>query len=105
MIFLNQQTKAISQFEFLDGMFRNRLDLKGIFGRGAGWQQRVKRAVFAGEVFAGDTLQVRGSDAFDGGEITFRKIEIVGGEPTAAEILCLALHGLSCRQGAGEELL
>ena len=86
-------------------MFRGRLDDRRKFGRGAVWQQRVERAVVGGEILSSDALQVGGGDAFDGGQVAFGEIQVIGRKPTAAQVLCLAGHGLARGERGGDELL
>ena len=101
----HQQRQAIRQNDFLDGVDGVLLDVRLGFGRGAFGQQRVKRAVFRREIMARDALNIRERDVFDGGEIAFGEIQVIRGEPVAAEILRLTFHRLARRQRGGNELL
>ena len=91
VIFLHQQTQAVGQFKFLDRRIAVVFNRRGNFRRRAVRQQRVKRAVFRREIFAGDALDVGVRDAFDGGEIALGKSQIVRREPASAEIVAPGL--------------
>src|SRR4051812_5940187 len=78
--------------------------LHGSLGSGSVREEGEERAILRGEVFTGYALNVGRRRAFNRSEVTFGKVEIVRGQPTAAEVLRLSLHGLARRQRSGNEL-
>ena len=104
VIFLDEEAQAVGKDDFLNGLVGNGGDGAGGFGRGAGGEEGVEGAAGWSQVLAGDALDCGGSDALDGGKVAFGEIEVVGGEPVAAQVLRLALHGFADGEGAGDEL-
>ena len=58
VILLHQQAQAVRQFKLLDRLVAVRFNRRGNLRRRAVRQQRVKRAVFRREIFAGDALDI-----------------------------------------------
>ena len=105
VILLHQQAQAVRQFKLLDRLVAVRFNRRGNLRRRAVRQQRVERAVFRREIFAGDALDVVRRHALDGGKVALREREIVRREPASAEIVRLAFHRLARGQRGGGELL
>ncbi len=104
MVLLDEQAQSIRKIKFLDRVVAEEIGLPGCFGSSSARQQCVEGPVLGRQILAGDALEGRGGGALDGFEVAGGEIQIVGGHPTSAQVLGLALHGFAAGQVGGGKL-
>jgi len=104
VILFDQEAQPVGQLKLVNGVLRERFDVRSALWRPSFRHQRVKRFAVGRQIMTSDALQIGGRDTLNGSEVAIRESQVVGCQPVGAEILGLALHRFADGQRAGDKL-